>query len=398
VAPLAVEGPPVAPEVMRVEGAPLEGEEAVGSDETPPQVPVGIERVDGRLLAWTADGAWMRGQAQDWKALPWGGARDEVAPRGLRFAVARGSGGAWLVADNGLYQVVSEAVVRSPLSDGVEAAGLVTLDSLGEGAGEELWLNGSSGVAWVTGGESRPVSLRFDTLGRLSPPSAVVAVSAGRALWVTGGRAFLVDVAGGRATWLGDGLGEVQAFARDLEGQAWLATTRGLYAFDAASERIKGYTLAAPGAQPANVRDVTASGARVLASAGGKVLQREGDTFRSFGTGTVGAHGVRVDGEGRTWVLEVERLRALQTAPPVSFEASVRPLLQQRCQGCHADGGGNSPVLALSDYATAKALSGRISARITATNSSPMPPVSAGTLPAEEVGTVMRWISGGMAP
>ena len=361
-------------------------------------MPLGLELVDGRILAWSGEGAWARGEAQDWKALPWGGGRDEVAPQGLRFAVPRGGGGAWLVADNGLYQVASGALVRSPLSDGEEAAGLVTLDSLGAGADEELWLNGATGVSWITGGASRPVSLQFDALGKLAPPSAVVALSAGHALWVTGGRAFVVDMVAGRAEWLGEGLGEVQAFARDGEGKTWLAATRGLYLHDSATGRLTVFTLAAPGAQPANVRDVTTAGGRVLVSAGGQVLRREGDGFRSFGAGSMGARGVRVDAEGRTWVLEVERLRALQTAPPVSFEGAVKPLLQQRCQGCHADGSGNSPVLALADYGTAKALSGRISARVSATNSSPMPPVSAGTLPAAEVGTVLRWISEGMSP
>ncbi|MBM4381063.1 MAG: hypothetical protein FJ086_17460, partial [Deltaproteobacteria bacterium] len=295
-------------------------------------------------------------------------------------------------------QVVSGAVVRSPLAESVEAGGLVTLDSAGAGPDEVLWLNGSSGVLQVTNGEARPVSVRFDALGSLPAPSAVVALGPGQALWVAGGRAFRVDLAAAGATWLGEGLGEVRAWARDGEGGTWLATSRGLYLHDGASGRLKGYTLAAEGQPPAEVRDVTVANGAVIASVAGAVLRREGERFRTFGPGTHGARGVRVDGQGRTWVLEVERLVVLQTAPPVSFEATVKPFLEAKCQGCHADGRGNSPVLALTDYATAKALSARISARITATNSSPMPPASVEVLPAQEVGTVLQWISGGMAP
>ncbi len=396
--PLVVAGPPVAPPVARVAGAPVPGEEVPATDETPAELPLGIEWVDGRLLAWSAQAAWARSDAQAWKGLPWGGGQQEPAPVGQRFAVPRAGGGAWLVADNGLYLVASGAVVRSPLSDSVEARTLRTLDSLGDGPGEELWLNGPSGVLHVTGGEARPVDLRFDALGQLPAPSAVVGVAPGRALWVAGGRAFLVDVAEGTAGWLGEGLGEVQAWARDGQGATWLACTRGLYVHADAGAGMKGYTLAAEGQGPADVRDVTVAAGRVLASAAGQVLRRDGERFQVVGPGTYAARGVRVDAEGRTWVLGVERLWALQTAPPVSFDATVKPLLAEKCQGCHADGSGNSPVLALTDYATAKALSARISARITATNSSPMPPASAGTLTAQEVGAVLQWISGGMAP
>ena len=395
---MSVEGPPAAPPVERLSGAPREGEEAASTDETPEAFPLGLEWVDGRMLAWNAQGAWARTDAQGWKALPWGGGQDEPAPAELRFAVPRDSGGAWLVADNGLYQVVSGAVVRSPLSDSVEAGALVTLDSLGEGPEETLWLNGPGGVMQVTQGEARPVSLRFDALGKLPAASAVMAVGPGQALWVAGGRAFLVDVAGGKATWLGEGLGAVQAWARDGKGATWLATSQGLYVHDVSTGKLKGYTLSDEGQPPATVRDVTVSGGTVVASLGAQVVRREGDHFRTFGPGTYGAHGVRVDAQGRTWVLGLEKLRLVQTAPPVSFEATVKPFLQAKCQGCHADGSGNSPVLALTDYATAKGLSARISARITATNSSPMPPASAEVLTAQEVGMVLQWISGGMAP
>jgi hypothetical protein len=389
---------PEAPAVVRTTGAPVEGEDVPQVEATLTESLLGLTVVDGRLLALGSTGAWLRGAARDWKPVPWGGGREELPPDAYRFAVSRAGGGAWVLANNGLFQVASGAVLRSPLSEQVDASGLRGLDSFGSGADEELWFLTAQGVTHVAAGEARPLNLRFEALGTLPRPDAVVGEAPGEALWVAGGKAFLVEVDAGRATWLGEGLGTVHAWARDTGGDGWLATSTGLYVHRRAAGKIQGYTLAEAGAAAASVRDVTMSGNQVLVSVGGRVARKDGEVFRTFGPGAAAPSGVRVDAEGRTWVLRADGLAELQTAPPVSFETKVKPFLAAHCDSCHAAGGGGSPQIPLTDYATAKALAPRLSARLTATTTSPMPPASVETLTAEQVGLVLQWISEGMAP
>jgi hypothetical protein len=389
---------PEAPTVVRMAGAPVQGDDVPQVEATLTESLLGLGLVEGRLLALGARGAWLRGAARDWKPVPWGGGREELPPDGYRFSVSRAGGGAWVVAENGLYQVASGAVLRSPLSEQVEASGLRGLDSWGSGADEELWMLTAQGVTHVAGGEARPVTLRFDALGTLPRPDAVVGEGPGVALWVAGGKAFLVEVAAARASWLGEGLGMVHAWARDSDGDAWLATSTGLYVHRRAAGKLEGYTLAEAGATAAPVKNLAISGNQVLVSVEGRVARKDGEVFRTFGPGALAARGLQVDAGGRTWVLRAEGLVELQTAPPLSFEAKVKPFLAVHCDSCHAAGGGGSPQIPLTDYATAKALAPRISARLTATNTSPMPPASVETLTAEQVGLVLQWISEGMAP
>lgn len=389
---------PEAPAIARTAGAPVEGDDVPLVEATLTESLLGLTVVDGRLLALGSTGAWLRGAARDWKPVPWGGGRDELPPDAYRFAVSRAGGGAWVVANNGLFQVAPGAVLRSPLSEQVEASGLRGLDSFGSGAEEELWLLTAQGITHVAAGEARPLNLRFDALGPLPRPDAVVGEGPGEALWVAGGKAFLVEVDAGRATWLGEGLGAVNAWARDAKGDAWLATSTGLYVHRRAAGRLEGYTLAAAGAPAVPAKDVTTAGNQVLVSVGGRVARKDGELFRTFGPGAAAASGVRVDANGRTWVLRAEGLLELQTAPPISFEAKVKPFLAAHCDGCHAAGGSGSPQIPLTDYATAKALAPRLAARLTATTTSPMPPASVETLTAEQVGLVLQWISEGMAP
>ncbi|MEN9800130.1 MAG: hypothetical protein RL653_3827, partial [Pseudomonadota bacterium] len=78
---------PEAPAVVQVAGAAVEGDDVPVVDGALEASLLGLALVEGRLLALGPSGAWLRGAARDWKAVPWGGGREELPPDLFRFAV-----------------------------------------------------------------------------------------------------------------------------------------------------------------------------------------------------------------------------------------------------------------------------------------------------------------------
>lgn len=81
-------------------------------------------------------------------------------------------------------------------------------------------------------------------------------------------------------------------------------------------------------------------------------------------------------------------------SPSPSFARDVRPILERRCFGCHANGGVATDEHDFSRFST---LFAQRSAVASAVSTCVMPPVGGGTLLASEADVLTHWISCGAA-
>jgi len=336
-------------------------------------------------------------ETSSFSAVPVGAAGEAMATGAVRQLARRGSG-LFLVAEGGIFHDASGRLLRSPLSDSIAAADIRTLDDVGEGAGEELWLVTSAGVERIRAGVMTHVALSLD--GEELTADLAAAVEKDRGLVLAKGNLISVDLASSTAKWEAKGVPAVSAVARGDDGTVYLATAKGLYARSKSGE-VKVFAFAAAGEEPKAVADVTTAFGETLVAVDGQVALLGAAGATAFGAlSTPKAKGLTRDANGDTFALDGTSLVKLATGRAVSFEADVKPFFVAHCTGCHTTGASYSPVFDLTQLSVVSepAFNAKIIQRLTANGKPPMPPPDVEVLTSSDYAVVLRWVAGGMQP
>lgn len=320
-----------------------------------------------------------------------GGSRDVGA---VLYIGRRGSSGALVISEQGLFHSRSGVLLESPFSASLENRQVLTVDSYGEGAAEELWLLTPEGVLHAGGGVLKSVNLT----GVGAKPEAVVAFGADAALLFADGSLYEISLNENSATRLAKGLGYVASAERGEAGTVYFATDDGL--LEVTRDRaLTLHTFAAEGQPGKQVLSVAAASGFVVASTDTELFSVESaGTFRIATQPGVLLRGLAIDAAGDTFAASSSLLRRYKTGKPVSFDADVKPFFSAHCMSCHRGGTSGARAINFEDYETAKQNAGNALNRMNAVGVAPMPPSNVETLSAADYAVVTRWVGGGMAP
>jgi hypothetical protein len=388
---------PVVVEVLA--GAPADGKTIDRVPVASASAPDLVSLVDGVVAVGTPDGVLVGSVLEhDLLAeLPLLADDDEPEETGaIQHLARRATGGLLVAAEGGLFHSATGILLPSPLSASLEDITFASLDAIGDGAAEELW---------IVDGEGTLLHVAHGMLAALTLPGGegvdvAVGVGNGLALVVRGGDAALVDVHAQSVTALAGALGEVHAFDRSDDGAAFLATDAGLLGRDRDGS-LTLRTFAAEGEPALPALAVSASfGALLVGTAAGLV-----DVDLDEGTATwldddVAAlpGSITVDALGDAWAIDDGELYRYRTGEPVSFASDVEPFFEQHCTSCHDQGLEGAPVLVLTDYSVAEDRALTILSRLRAVGVSPMPPANTEILTAQDYSVVTRWVASGKNP
>lgn len=315
----------------------------------------------------------------------------------VTHAAQRQSGGLFLATSAGLFHDTSGRLLRSPLSEALGMEGVRTLDTLGAGPSEELWLAAPAGAKFWKGGALRTVTVDFPRYPAAAQPQAVVAVAPAKALYAAAGQLFLLDLAADKADWVGKDVGAVKDWSRTADGTTFVVLEAGLLRRTPDGE-LKLFTL------PSGFTAVLATSSGLRLAAGSDLGTLSGETFSV--TSTVQGmkpRGLAVDGANMLWAIAgSELLRfGMRTVPQYGFAADVQPIVQAKCaNSCHNYTAGIAPV-ALATFAYAQSNTARIIDRITTTDPyRVMPKLSSpdGPLSQAEIQLIEDWVAGGTRP
>jgi hypothetical protein len=294
---------------------------------------------------------------------------------------------AFVLASDGLYSLVQNRFLKSPLS----TAGLSAISSIGSGTGEEVWLVSAQGLQWWKASSIQDVDLKFDAVNNFKPEQ-VIALSKGRAVVTGAGQALLVDVPSGVVKWVAQDIGQVMGFSRAAEDSALLATEQGLLEVSASG------TTTLRKADAAIVATAQLGGSS-YALLGNDIVKVAGDSAEVMGTvASPLKNGLAASNDGTLWALDGAAVKRFSSAAPVSFAAEVKPFTTAKCQTCH--NGAYAPLQRFDTFDVAKARATEIVSRLKGDDAkySRMPPASAGTLTPSEYEVFIRWAEGGFLP
>jgi hypothetical protein len=298
-------------------------------------------------------------------------------------------GAAWATAEDGTVWRLTAPVASGTRSFGSMAEAAVGDDDLAVRVGEALWV----------GEPGRFEGWRFDE----GAPERVAA-SAGHVWFTLGGE--LVRYDGARFERVEHGLeGGIDAI-HPFHNGAWIVGS------GQACQHVAGSTLRVDGVRPnqrlraPNLRfEVSAlRGAQPTEEDATLSALLDGEPLTATGAGTYAA---TLDAGWHTLALsaglgedEVTREVHLAYLPPASeaasWEADVRPIFEQSCNGsaCH---GAGAPSLDLTTYPAWLTHSENIRNRVVVTESMP-PPAARDGWSEDSMDTIERWIDTGMAP
>lgn len=382
-----------------IAGAPAHGKNVDRVPVASTSAPDLVSLVDGVVAVGTPDGVLVGSVLEhDLLAeLPVLAEGEEPEATGaIHHLARRATGGLLVAAEGGLFHSATSILLPSPLSALLADVRIASLDAIGDGAGEELWIVDDEGALLHFGHET----LEDVTVAGLGKVQAAVGVGNGLAIVVSEGRAVLVDIHGQAVTALGDALGEVHAFDRSDDGAAFLATDAGLFG----RERDGSLTLrtfAPEGEEAAPVLAVSASfGELLVGNAEGLIavdLEKNASTWLDEAL-AVEPGSIAVDALGDAWAIDAGDLYRYRTGEPVSFDTDVKPFFENHCTSCHDTGLDGAPLLDLADFGVAEERALTILGRLRAVGVSPMPPANTEILTAQDYSVVTRWVASGKNP
>lgn len=312
--------------------------------------------------------------------------------------VPRPSGGLFAVAENGLFHDGQGVLLHSPLSAAKELEGnpITSLDAAGAEGSEELWISTAAGAFHVAGGQIAAFEVS-DGAGAPQPAAGLVGVGPSQALVVSGDMAYQVDLDGGAAELLLEGIGALHGLARAEDGTVYLAADGGLFVRDPATGALSVYTLSAAGQPAEPVIAVAASFGAVVAATATSLVRIDAGGPVHLADFAAAPAGLAIDGQGDLWSTDGQKVVRHITGAPVSFEADVKPFLEVHCTVCHGGGTAGSPKIDFLDYEETKERAPTIVKRLRG-EGSVMPPISIEVLTAADYAVVTRWVAGGLLP
>lgn len=339
-----------------------------------------VTRIDGAVVGLSADGKMLiAGEgSRDFRAIP--NAVTPVNPIGL----AKSDGGYLMWSEHDVWIGTRSAMRHAPLADFFQTRSAVWIDA----AYPTTWVTASDGAFYVRGGAISKVEVNG------KPVTFAVADDADHGILLTTSGTYRITVGTQALEAIGPALGRVLDVEHGPGGALYLAGEQGLLVVTGASRRL--LTFGGP------VRSVSAYPSGALVLVGDQVVQvEEGATGTWTGTalGKVAPEtsSVASDTDGNVWVSAPGATNFFPLGKIVSFETDVKPIMTDKCMGCHAKAD-KAPVLAFDQYAVAQERAASIVDRVKSVDKL-MPPPSAGNpLSVEQVRVIVRWSSGGARP
>jgi hypothetical protein len=341
-----------------------------------------LVRSGGSVVALTADGSFLAAGASGREPT-----LIDKAPKlagALGFAASRNGFAAW--SSNEIFLGDTKGVARSTLSDFFKTRSVRWVDA----TTETLWLTASDGVFFSRAGVTSEVKLSSGTALDFA-----IAEDTDRALLFSSDGVWAAKPPEDLKR-LGDSIGKVFGSDRGADGTVYIASESGVLVSSAGTRVLLGLS-SAPRSLSAGPTGVTvlvgnqvveltrAPGASWTAKGIGQAL----DTDRSLAT----------DADGNVWLAAEapqNPLRYLAIGKPVSFDVTIKPLVQARCQKCHD--GSKGPKLAFDSYEIAKSNAEKMGKRVRGEGAALMPPPSEGALAPEAYKDLLRWVAGGAKP
>jgi hypothetical protein len=293
-----------------------------------------------------------------------------------------------------VYLGTGSAVAKSELSTFFAQRSAVWIDVAAPSAeaknpkGGTLWITASDGAYFVRDGAASKVELSGGALIIFA-----FAESADVGLLFSNSGMYSYNIVSATLEQLTGSLGKVLDADRSPDGSVYIATESGVVVSRGGKRRM--LKLGAP------ARSLAASATGAMLLTGDQVVQLD-ETQDSLWSATgIGkappdASSVASDPDGNVWLSSSGATAYFGVGRVISFETIVKPIVVNKCMGCHAGAGG--PPIALDAYETAKEKATRIAARVKQLDN-PMPPATAGKpLSNEELRDLVRWTVSGTRP
>ena len=378
--------PPVVAGLEIVHGAPAEGEMAAPDAQHATANPVAGIAAFGSLVVVAADEEVF--MASDATLTPLELWTDEAPFEvGSVQWVAPGRSSVLVSADNGVFHTHGPRLLRSPVSASLDEEQLVGAVA-DRGA---LWLLGARGI-----GRLDEMGTTWHSVPAESEPPSAAHPFEGGLVAAYEDRVYELDLERGSLTRVPHMSGRVFAMSRGDDGAVHIATERGIFE-RSAEGAYRQYTLAAEDEDPVSVTGLAhypKDGTFAL-TADGVALLRDGATWVVDDTSVDGATHLAADGIGGLWLGSDSGVTRWPVGTAIGFAADVRPILEAKCDSCHAAGTNGAPSRDLLDYASVTALADSILARLIARQ---MPPAGAESLTGTELDTVVTWNLNGRQP
>lgn len=393
---------PGSPALEQIEGAPADGPTPSNIEVAldPAVTPAALSIYHGAAAVGTSDGILVGSLSTNTLkpllVVPTG---DEPSTTGaVGMLVSRPSGGLFAVGESGLFHDGQGVLLYSPLNAAKELEGnpITSLDASGAEGSEELWIGTAAGAFHVAGGQIAGFEVSSGA-GAPQPAAGLVGIGPSQAIVVSGDSVYQVDLDGGSAGLLLEGIGALHGLARAEDGTVYIAADGGLFVRDPTDGALSVYTLS-PAGQPAEpVIAVAASFGAVVAATAASLVRIDAGRPVHLADFAAAPAGLAIDGQGDLWSTDGQKVVRHITGAPVSFEADVKPFFEVHCTVCHGGGTSGSPKIDFLDYEEAKERAPTIIKRLRG-EGSVMPPTSIEVLTAADYAVVTRWVAGGLLP
>lgn len=300
----------------------------------------------------------------------------------IRAAADRDSD-ALLLADGGVFQTWSDALLVSPIGEAMAGQQLsaIAVD------GASIWVAASDGVYQIADGQLKRWQVDDGANG------AIALCATGDALLMaSGSRLFELDTATALVQEISGDFGAVVAMASG-NGRAYLATQQGLVVRDGGGNWSR-YTLS-DSSTPASVSAVSYDLALgPLATIDGTLLSlQSGAPVGLAATNGVHASALGSDDFGGVWLADGEQVQGYSVGRATTFAGDVRPILAAHCDSCHIAGSDGAPAIDMTSYETVSGYAASILDRLAAQEMPPSEP-----LDTTDYQIFSRWYRGGKQP
>ncbi|HIA02002.1 MAG TPA: hypothetical protein EYN66_08840, partial [Myxococcales bacterium] len=297
----------------------------------------------------------------------------EPAETGSVLVALTRDSGTLIAAENGIFHIYQSQLLLSPLTEALAGMKVHSLALTGTGNNEIVWAATEEGLFAVN-------DSLFDQVIIAEESAAPTVIGSVNNVLIAAFDARVYEIYPGSWSYAALPLlpGSVRAISANA-GVAALATDAGLVARHSDGSYVR-YTLSdTENALPVSAVAVDSQEQIVglLETGLARVANNTVEGLASFDENKAYQH-VAVDTLGNVWTSSEQRLIGWKTGTPVSFETSVRGLLEANCNSCHLSGV-SAPYQDFSDYGVAKALANDIVQRVS-TGQMPPPPIPALTV------------------
>lgn len=342
---------------------------------------VGMAFDGEHLFVATAESVWRVGGDELYvlEYVPEEGSPDSL---GTIVALLERENGILVRTTEGLFENYEWALVFSPLNDAFDASlDVATLAEVGGATDLSLFVSTPSDVFYLS--DTRFDRLILEDEGLVA--SALATTSTGALI---AGEAGLLDVT---IESLEAQVGSTELFGTiasmaGRDGLVGIASTLGTFFRDGEG------AYHGLGSAPALGTAFDRAG-RAIFLLEDSVLRSDTTQVETFGTWESEASptAIGVDEFNHVWTFSGTQLTRWEVGNPLSFEESIAPVFESRCNGCHLEGT-PGPKHDFSDYGEVFALQDSVLERVAL---GLMPP---GGLPSDELEMVLLWFQGGINP